>query len=107
DRLIFNTIIPNDDECQPDGDGWMYEIDPTDGSRLEFSVFDLDHDGKFGDKNDLATDGSIVSGIRVGMGSGIVARGDTKYHSNTKGKVTSVKNNQHPNIGRRTWRQLR
>ncbi|MDR2364915.1 MAG: hypothetical protein LBD68_03550, partial [Zoogloeaceae bacterium] len=107
DRVIFNTIIPNDDECDPDGDGWMYEIDPNDGSRLEFSVYDLDHDGKFGDKNDLAKSGNIVSGLKVGMGGGLTARGDTKYHSNNKGRVTSVKNSNVPHLGRKSWRQLR
>ncbi|MDR3158021.1 MAG: hypothetical protein LBU11_03215 [Zoogloeaceae bacterium] len=107
DRLIFNTIIPGDDECEPDGDGWMYEIDPSDGSRLEFTVFDLDHDGIFGDKNDLSRNGQIISGKRVGMGGGIAARGDTKYHGNASGKVSSIKNNKHPGIGRKSWRQLR
>jgi type IV pilus assembly protein PilY1 len=106
DRVIFNTIIPGDDECEAGGDGWMYEIDPTDGSRLDFAVFDLDHDGKFGDKNDLVNN-IPPSGIKVGMGGGVTARGDTKYHSNTKGKVTVIKNNKHPGIGRKSWRQLR
>ncbi|MDR0736255.1 MAG: hypothetical protein LBF51_05390, partial [Zoogloeaceae bacterium] len=106
DRLIFSTIIPNDDECEPGGDGWMYELDPSDGSRLEFAVFDLDHDGKFGDINDLSADGIPPSGLKVGMGSGVTARGDTKYHSNIKGKVTSIKNNKHPEMGRKSWRQL-
>ncbi|MDR2366266.1 MAG: hypothetical protein LBD68_10535, partial [Zoogloeaceae bacterium] len=107
DRVIFSTIVPNGDECDPDGDGWMYEIDPNDGSRLEFSVFDLDHDGKFGDKNDLAKSGNIVSGLKVGMGGGLTARGDAKYHSNNKGKVTSIKNSNVPHLGRKSWRQLR
>jgi type IV pilus assembly protein PilY1 len=107
DRLIFNTIIPGDDECEPDGEGWMYEIDPSDGSQLAFTVFDLDHDGQFGDKNDLSKGGQTVSGKRIGMGGGLTARGDTKFHSNSKGKVSSIKNNKHPNMGRKSWRQLR
>ncbi|MDR1351327.1 MAG: hypothetical protein LBJ59_11265 [Zoogloeaceae bacterium] len=107
DRLIFNSIIPGDDECEPDGDGWMYEIDPSDGSQLEFTVFDLDHDGAFGDKNDLSKDGQAISGKRVGMGGGLAARGDTKYHSNANGKVSSVKNNKRPGTGRKSWQQLR
>ncbi|MDR0736218.1 MAG: hypothetical protein LBF51_05195 [Zoogloeaceae bacterium] len=107
DRLIFNSVIPGDDECEPDGDGWMYEIDPSDGSRLEFTVFDLDHDGAFGDKNDLSKDGQVISGKRIGMGGGLAARGDTKYHANTEGRVSNIKNNKRPGTGRRSWRQLR
>ncbi|MDR0673572.1 MAG: hypothetical protein LBF93_07930 [Zoogloeaceae bacterium] len=107
DRVIFNTIVPNDDECEPGGAGWMYEVDPNDGSRLEFTVFDLDHDGKFGDRNDLFSNGSIVSGVKIGMGGGLTAHGDTKYHSNNQGNVTSIRNNKPPHSGRRYWRQVR
>jgi type IV pilus assembly protein PilY1 len=105
DRLIFNTIIPNNDECEPGGDGWIYEINPNNGSRLAFSVFDLDHDRVYGDKNDLSRDGRVVSGKRIGMGGGLSARGDTKYHSTNKGKVNVIKNNKHPGMGRKLWRQ--
>ena len=105
--MIFNTIIPNTDECDPDLDGFMYELDPSDGSRLEFSVFDLDHDGKFGDKNDLSLSGKTVSGLKIGGGGGLAQRGDTKYHSNTKGKVTAIRNNKNPVMGRKSWRQIR
>lgn len=45
DRVVFTTIIPSDDPCSAGGTSWLLEVDPEDGSRLGFSVFDVDGDG--------------------------------------------------------------
>jgi Tfp pilus tip-associated adhesin PilY1 len=98
---MFTSIIPGDDGCTVDGDGWLYELDPQWGSRLKFSVFDLDRDGTFGDGNDLVGD-LPASGRRVGMGGGLTARGNSKYVGGKDGIQSIANNPEHsPYIGRK------
>jgi type IV pilus assembly protein PilY1 len=107
DRVIFNTFEPSADVCLPPSDGWMYELDPFSGARTEFSVFDIDGDGVFGNQRDLVGD-KVVSGKKVGMGVGLTARGSNKYLGNTKGGVEKIANNpRHLETGRKVWWQIR
>ena len=108
DRVIFNTIVPGSDECKPEGSGFLYEANRSTGGRLGITVFDLDHDGSFGDKNDLFTTGEQVSGKEVGMGGGITTQGSTKYVGNIKGRVSKTLNNTMGTaLGRKGWWKIR
>jgi type IV pilus assembly protein PilY1 len=53
-RIIFSTLIPSGSSCVFGGDGWIMELDSTDGSPLADPPFDLDNDGVF----DLVDDGN-------------------------------------------------
>jgi type IV pilus assembly protein PilY1 len=107
DRLIFNTIVPGTSECQAEGTGFLYEVDPYDGQRLAFSVFDVDGNGEFGNATDVVG-GKNVSGLKVGMGGGIMTRDGNKYVGNVKGAVVKVENKRDGLVlGRRSWRKLR
>ncbi|MCF6230793.1 MAG: hypothetical protein L3J62_08395, partial [Gammaproteobacteria bacterium] len=46
-RIIFTTLIPNDQMCSFGGSGWLMELDAANGGRLDWAVFDLNNDGIF------------------------------------------------------------
>jgi len=46
-RVLFTSLIPSEDPCSAGGTSWFYEVDAFSGSRLDFSVFDVNGDGLF------------------------------------------------------------
>lgn len=118
-RVIFVTLIPDEDPCSSGGDGWIMELNADSGSRLPASPFDVNGDGII-DGDDFvnySSEDTIVSGVK--SRSGIVAKpgilnnpkGGTdeyKYFSGTSGKVDIVGESSNPNSRRRqSWRQQR
>lgn len=115
DRVIYTTMIPSADPCRFGGSSWVMEVDPFHGSRLSFSVFDLDEDGRY-DQADFVTlaDASgqaravPVSGRRTRSGitpTPAVIDGQ-KYISSASGGVPQ-RVPQFQLDGRQSWRQLR
>ncbi|MDJ0738168.1 MAG: PilC/PilY family type IV pilus protein [Gammaproteobacteria bacterium] len=51
-KLIFVTTLPSPVPCDEGGSGWLMELDPRTGGRLDVPVLDLNGDGKF-DFNDM------------------------------------------------------
>lgn len=49
--LVINTVAPGDNECNPQGSGWVMSVNPYTGGRLSYTYFDRNKDKKF-DKND-------------------------------------------------------
>lgn len=45
-RIIFTTVIPSPDACNPSGTGWLMVLNTENGGRLD-ETFDLDADGTF------------------------------------------------------------
>lgn len=109
DRVIFTTIIPNDDPCDEGADGWIIEIDPFSGGRTDYSVFDMDSDGRF-DINDRKGT-TVVSGRRTPGGAtpAILHGSDSSYKIGTQaGKNQSIANKPDPNlVNRQSWQQIR
>ncbi len=127
-RIIFTTLIPSPDPCDFGGTGWLMEIDAKDGSRLEFSPFDLNADGEFDGKDhvrlvDLDGDGVLdpvaPSGKKSEVGipptPGIVSDSsdpdspprELKYTSGSTGQIeVTIENPGSGNVGRRSWREL-
>jgi type IV pilus assembly protein PilY1 len=69
-RVVFVSMIPGDC-CSAGGSSWINALDALDGSRLDFTPFDFNMDGKF-DTHDLldvdgdpTTQGVVGSSIRV------------------------------------------
>jgi type IV pilus assembly protein PilY1 len=101
-RLIFVTTIPSLVPCSAGGTGWLLEIDPYTGGRLDLPVFDLNGDGVFDFNDNLATSDSgstiyvPVSGKKSKVGiiqppailAGIGGVGD-KTSGNREGKYSS------------------
>ena len=117
-RILFTTLIPDQRTCGFGGTGWLMEIDPNDGSRLDNPPFDINKIGNV-DQSDVVTwnddSETVVSGKRtkLGPGSGIPtepkvlesSQGEFKYNSDTTGAV-SVTKEPVPFTGRTSWREL-
>lgn len=67
DRVIFVTVIPSSDRCQPGGSSWIMELELYSGGRTTASAFDLNGDGLF-DSNDNLASGNNASGVRSKVG---------------------------------------
>ena len=113
DRVRFVSAIPDEDPCSYGGSSWIMELSPFSGGRTEFTVFDLNQDGKFDDQEYVALpvtgEGVPVSGRRHPGGmifdSGLVI-GDQIITGDTSGGIT-FDNLLDRTRGRESWRQIR
>lgn len=68
DRVIFTTVTPSSDPCAAGGASWIYELQSASGARLNYSPFDYDGSGSFGQGDlvqvdfDVNGDGNIDTG---------------------------------------------
>jgi type IV pilus assembly protein PilY1 len=67
DRVIFVTMIPSNDPCQPGGSSWIMELSTQTGGRPDTSPFDFNNDYKF-DSADLLGSGSVATGVKSTQG---------------------------------------
>jgi len=119
-NLVFTTLIPSGSDCDFGGTGWLMEINPLSGSRINSTVFDLNNDGSFTSADEVTVtingvDVTVpVSGKRSNDGiittPGIISAGDKEFKlsSTSSGTIeTTVEKSSSPNKGRGSWRQLR
>lgn len=111
DRVIFTTILPNDDPCEQGADGWIIEIDPFSGGRTDYSVFDMNVDGAFNGLDQKGgADGTVVSGRRTPGGAtpAILHGTDRSYKCGTQaGAGQCIPNKPDPNlVNRQSWQQM-
>ncbi len=122
ERVIFVTMIPDEDPCGFGGESWLMEMQAFSGSRLEVTPFDLVGDGNFNEDDfveipDPDGDGTIrvpVSGLRSEVGviktPGVVGAGDRehKYVSGSSGEIGELPDESTDSVGgRQSWQQLR
>jgi type IV pilus assembly protein PilY1 len=125
DRIVFTTLIPNDDECSSGGNSWLMELDFITGARLAYSAFDLNDDEYFGldDFIDIkvpsptnpgtttdmavATSGIFIPAIAKAPAFITIGYKDVKYSSLSSGLLLDVDNRSDLGSGRQSWRQLR
>ena len=124
EKIIFTTLLPSNNPCKFGGTGWLMELDAFDGSRLEFSPFDLNGDGKFNNNDfanvgDLDNDGKAdtipVSGIKSTVGilskpaimEDSTPKKEYKYLSGSQGTIEQLQENRGTGSRRLSWRQLR
>ncbi len=67
-RLIFVTTIPSLVACAAGGSGWLMEIDPNTGGRIDVPLFDLNGDGVFDYQDNLATTVRWQHRLYAGLG---------------------------------------
>ncbi|MBM34427.1 MULTISPECIES: pilus assembly protein [unclassified Arsukibacterium] len=109
-NLVMNTIIPDTDLCNPQGDGWIMAVDPFKGSRLNYHFFDLSGDEKFEGADGLP-DGAAASGVKFdGMpGEPVFFTEGDKSTMITPDSTVGL-NNTPVNVGilrgRLSWREL-
>lgn len=120
-RVIFSTLIPDTDPCEPGGSSWLMELDAMSGGRLKVSPFDLTDDRAFTDADLVSVtlpDGTTIKvpagGIKSTVGitpePGILASpaAEYKYSPGTTGNVqVTVENPGANTYGRQSWRQIR
>jgi len=120
--VLFVTLIPSGDECNPDGSGWFMQVDAFDGSRLEESPFDLNGDGIFDDADQVTYDDNGTSTNASGSGRRIEGgaptgapailndstRGSNINYTDTTGDTDAARGNAFgPLPGRQSWRQIK
>jgi type IV pilus assembly protein PilY1 len=118
-RIIFTTLSPGADACDPGGTGWLMELNTKNGGRLD-ETLDLNGDGAFNstDNNGLAygAAGAQVSG-GGSLSSPIVLTNppnlpppagpqysETKLVVTSKGAIVSMKESGKANAPE-AWRQ--
>ncbi|WP_233081246.1 pilus assembly protein [Rheinheimera soli] len=64
--LVVNSIIPDSNVCNPEGDGYVMAIDPFHGGRLKYHFFDISGDEGFNQDDGVAEGDDIaeLSGVR-------------------------------------------
>ena len=123
DRVIFTTLIPDDDVCSDGGSSWLMELEAETGKRLTEVPFDLNEDGVFNDTDkallidtdgDSSPDLTNVSGIqKAGMGiidnPAILDTGskDIKIISGSSGNTQALGESNPDSGGRQGWQQLK
>ena len=129
-RLIFVTTIPSLIPCEGGGTGWLMEIDPNTGGRMDIPVFDLNGDGVFDYQDNLSTTTggnttyTPVSGKKSKVGilqppailAGIGGSGDGSY-GGIEGKYSSgskdaqidvtIENPGLAGAGRKSWVRIK
>ncbi|HET9762204.1 MAG TPA: PilC/PilY family type IV pilus protein, partial [Casimicrobiaceae bacterium] len=68
-KLVFTTLLPSTVPCQSGGTSFIMDMDPTTGSRLTFSPFDINGDNNFSSA-DFVTYGGVTIAV-TGLGSTI------------------------------------
>ncbi|MBV1930327.1 MAG: hypothetical protein KUG71_01320 [Porticoccaceae bacterium] len=125
-RIIFTTLIPNEDPCAG-GTGWFMEIDAISGGRLPFTPFDLNKDDKFDEDDYLQNVGDIdgdgiddiipASGRKSPPEVGVIptpgivtsqdGKTEFKYESGSTGQIDIIVENPGQDaIGRQSWQYL-
>jgi len=124
--VLFVTLIPSGDECNPDGSGWIMQVDAFDGSRLDESPFDLNGDGIFDNSDRVSYDDDADpntanvetsgSGRRIegGAPTGAPAilndsvRGSNINYTDTTSDTDTARGNAFGrSVGRQSWRQIK
>lgn len=109
DVLVFASIIPESDACQPDGRGYINALDAFTGTSTGPSFFDLDRDGNFDDET-LADGGGTVPVGSVDLGVGMptlpnVLRG-LAVVGGSGGGTGGVPIRETRNVSRVSWREV-
>jgi len=118
-RIIFTTLIPDDDPCGNGGTGWLMELDQFSGSRLSQTPFDTNSDGEFTASDFVTiTEGGVekqvaVSGVKSQVGiittPSIAEKDGTEYKFTSGSSGAIGVTSENPGIGvggRQSWRQL-
>jgi type IV pilus assembly protein PilY1 len=116
-RIIFTSMLPTDDVCEPGGSGWIMEFDAQSGSRVSDIIYDLDNDGQANDRVNIGTTSSPemvgVSGLQIGVGLptapgfvGLGNNGDFVLATGSDSNIVPIRRFASRSLGRQSWRQV-
>jgi type IV pilus assembly protein PilY1 len=107
--LVINTITPGDNDCNPQGSGWVMSVSPYTGSRLSYLFYDRNGDGVVDSDDSIVVDGENVpvTGIRFdGMPSEPVFFEGTMVVGLADTRIANVTVSPEVLRGRVSWREL-
>ncbi|HEX6736286.1 MAG TPA: PilC/PilY family type IV pilus protein [Azonexus sp.] len=114
DRVIFTTITPSRDPCQPGGTSWLMEVLTLTGQRPLNTVLDSNFDNSFSGGDDYS--GLPVSGVASTIGMikvpAIIKKEETAFKilTGTSGGFMTVTNKIEPSapgtVNQLYWRQI-
>ncbi|MDX1538981.1 pilus assembly protein [Arsukibacterium sp.] len=107
--LVINTITPGDNDCNPQGSGWVMSVSPYTGSRLSYLFYDRNNDGVVDSEDGLLVDDEVVpvTGIRFdGMPSEPVFFEDKMVVGLADTRIANVTVAPGVLRGRVSWREL-
>jgi type IV pilus assembly protein PilY1 len=114
ERVRFTSLRPDGDPCSGGREGFIFDLDLSDGSQAVESVFDINSDGFF-NTGDLVSD-KLISAIGGGFGEELTiirnqeGSGDFFYDGggNRIGDLGSPEGRASGDpVGRQSWQQLR
>lgn len=107
--LVFASVIPTAEACDPDGKGYLNALDAFTGTSTGPSFFDINNDGNF--HNDNITGGGAtvpVGSVDLGVGMptlpGLLQ--GLAVVSGSSGGAGSVMTRESRNVGRVSWREV-
>lgn len=116
-KIIFTTMMPNNDPCSYGGNGWVMEMDALTGNRPALS-FDVNQDGRMTAADTVSSVAGTVAptGRRlegIGTSPGILG-GDPRLHRGTENKYMSLSTGEIRRVlesstvrsGRVSWQQV-
>lgn len=109
DVLVFASVIPTAEACDPNGRGYVNALDAFTGTSTGPSYFDINNDGVF--ENDTVTGGGAtvpVGSVDLGVGMPTLPsllRG-LAVVSGSGGGTGSVMTRETRNVGRVSWREV-
>ena len=101
--VFYNTLIPDDDPCKPEGYGWLMAVKQSDGAMSDTPIFDVDGDG------DIDADDGQTAGIKLNdIPAGSNFLGDVMYTPDDEGNVDARKVDAgiSAGSGRLSWQEL-
>ncbi|WP_290613183.1 pilus assembly protein [Arsukibacterium sp. UBA3155] len=107
--LVINTITPGDNDCNPQGSGWVMSVSPYTGSRLSYLFFDRNNDGVVDSEDGLTVDDVVVpvTGVRFdGMPSEPVFFEDKMVVGLADTRIANLTVAPGVLRGRVSWREL-
>jgi type IV pilus assembly protein PilY1 len=109
DVLVFASVIPTSEACDPNGRGYLNALDAFTGTSSGPSFFDINNDGNF--NNDNVTGGGVtvpVGSVDLGVGMptlpGLLQ--GLAVVSGSGGGTGSVMTRESRNVGRVSWREV-
>ncbi|WP_158584096.1 pilus assembly protein [Salinibius halmophilus] len=119
-RVIFPTLVPNNNPCAFGGTSWLMELDIRSGSRLPESVLDTNQDGVVNDDDRVVINEGqddeapvVASGVQSQnniIGRPAIIADDTqeyKQFSGSTGNIETIAEDSEAKFGRQSWIQLR
>jgi type IV pilus assembly protein PilY1 len=110
-RIIFSTLIPNDQPCSFGGTSFLFALDVHGGVRPSTPFFDMNQDRLFNNQDKVMVNTLLVPPSAIDPGVGIVHTPTLQVSGPTRddthvGAATIGTNRDNEPAGRQAWRRI-